>query len=90
MPVSLGMYGMTAWPKGRLACTSKVKYFFRFLMIITKNGSLMPSVFLGSAGHVIYVVLWGGKNNAGTTFQHYSKKKLGNYLNYFIRISENI
>jgi len=34
-----------------------VKYFFKFLMIITKNGSLMPSVFFGSDGHVIYVVL---------------------------------
>ena len=36
--------------------TSNVKYFFRFLMIMTRNGSLMPSVFLGSAGHVMYVV----------------------------------
>ena len=26
-------------------------------MIITKNGSLIPSVFFGSAGHVMYVVL---------------------------------
>lgn len=33
--------------------TSNVKYFLRFLMIMTKNGSLMPRVFLGSAGHVI-------------------------------------
>lgn len=39
--------------------TSKVKYFLRFLMIITRKGSLMPNVFLGSAGHVIYVVLSG-------------------------------
>lgn len=28
-------------------------------MIITRKGSLMPNVFLGSAGHVIYVVLEG-------------------------------
>ncbi|RNA14286.1 hypothetical protein BpHYR1_036891 [Brachionus plicatilis] len=28
-----------------------------FFMIITKNGSLIPSVFLGSAGQVMYVVL---------------------------------
>jgi hypothetical protein len=34
-----------------------VKYFFKFLIIITKNGSLMPKVLLGSAGHVMYVVL---------------------------------
>ena len=34
-----------------------MKYFFRFLMIMTRKGSLMPSVFLGSAGHVMYVVL---------------------------------
>lgn len=40
-----------------LTCTSKVKYFFRFLMIITRKGSLMPRVFFGSAGHVMYVVL---------------------------------
>ena len=40
-----------------LTCTSKVKYFFRFLMIMTRKGSLIPSVFFGSAGHVIYVVL---------------------------------
>ena len=38
-------------------CTSNVKYFFRFLMIITRKGSLMPSVFLGSAGQVMKVVL---------------------------------
>jgi len=38
-------------------CTSKVKYFFRFLMIITKKGNLIPSVFFSSAGHVMYVVL---------------------------------
>ena len=36
--------------------TSKEKYFFRFLIIITRNGSLMPSVFCGSAGHVMNVV----------------------------------
>lgn len=42
-----------------LTCTSKVKYFFRFLMIITRKGSLMPRVFFGSAGHVMYVVLRG-------------------------------
>lgn len=28
-----------------------------FLMIITRNGSLMPSVLFASAGHVMYVVL---------------------------------
>ena len=28
-----------------------------FLMIMTRNGSLMPRVLLGSLGHVIYVVL---------------------------------
>merc|ERR1719284_1520261 len=32
--------------------TSKVKYFLRFLMIITKKGNLMPRVLLGSAGQV--------------------------------------
>ena len=40
-----------------LTCTSNVKYFFKFLIIITRNGNLMPSVFFGSAGHVMYVVL---------------------------------
>lgn len=38
-------------------CTSKLKYFFRFLMIITRKGSLMPRVLVGSAGQVMYVVL---------------------------------
>lgn len=38
-------------------CTSNVKYFFKFLMIITKNGSLIPRVFFASAGQVMYVVL---------------------------------
>ena len=33
-----------------LTCTSKLKYFFRFLIIITRKGSLMPSVALASAG----------------------------------------
>lgn len=37
--------------------TSKVKYFFRFLIIMTRKGSLIPKVFFGSAGHVMYVVL---------------------------------
>jgi len=37
--------------------TSNVKYFFKFLMIITKNGSLIPRVFFASAGQVMYVVL---------------------------------
>ena len=37
--------------------TSKVKYFLRFLMIMTRNGSLMPSVLAASAGHVMKVVL---------------------------------
>jgi hypothetical protein len=36
--------------------TSKLKYFFIFLTIITKNGSFMPRVFFGSAGQVMYVV----------------------------------
>ena len=40
-----------------LTCTSNVKYFFKFFIIITKKGNLMPKVFLGSAGHVMYVVL---------------------------------
>ena len=44
------MYMLITW-------TSKVKYFFKFFMIITRKGSLMPSVFLGSAGHVMKVVL---------------------------------
>ena len=43
--------------KLHLTWTSNVKYFFIFLTIITRYGSLMPSVFLGSAGQVIYVVL---------------------------------
>lgn len=34
----------------KLTWTSKVKYFFMFLMIITKKGSLMPSVFFSSFG----------------------------------------
>lgn len=34
---------------------SNVKYFFRFLTIKTKNGSFIPSVAAGSAGHVMYV-----------------------------------
>lgn len=34
-----------------------MKYFFRFLIIITRKGNFIPKVFLGSAGHVIYVVL---------------------------------
>ncbi len=36
--------------------TSNVKYFFKFLMIMTRKGSLMPRVFFGSAGQVTYVV----------------------------------
>jgi hypothetical protein len=32
-----------------------VKYFFTFFTIITKNGSFIPRVAPGSAGHVIYV-----------------------------------
>ena len=40
-----------------LTCTSNVKYFFKFLMIITRKGSLIPRVFFGSAGHVMNVVL---------------------------------
>merc|ERR1719160_2225691 len=37
--------------------TSKVKYFLRFFKIMTRKGSLMPSVLFPSAGHVMYVVL---------------------------------
>jgi hypothetical protein len=40
---------------GKLTCTSNVKYFFRFFMIMTRNGNLIPSVFFGSEGHVINV-----------------------------------
>jgi hypothetical protein len=40
-----------------LTCTSNVKYFFKFFIIITRNGSLIPSVFFGSLGQVMYVVL---------------------------------
>jgi hypothetical protein len=40
-----------------LTCTSNVKYFFKFFIIITRKGSLIPSVFLGSLGQVMYVVL---------------------------------
>ena len=64
----LSPYRLTGHPSGTarsmyvpghtLTCTSKVKYFFRFLMIMTRNGSLIPRVFFGSAGHVMYVVLW--------------------------------
>eukprot|EP00001_Collodictyon_triciliatum_P054543 09725_6 len=36
---------------------SKVKYFFKFFMIMTRKGSLIPRVFCGSAGHVIKFVL---------------------------------
>ena len=39
-----------------LTWTSKLKYFLRFLIIMTRKGSLIPRVFLGSCGHVIYVV----------------------------------
>lgn len=34
-----------------------MKYFLRFLMIMTRNGSLIPSVACGSAGHVMKLVL---------------------------------
>ena len=34
-----------------------MKYFFMFLMIMTRKGSLMPSVFFGSDGQVMNVVL---------------------------------
>ncbi len=34
-----------------------MKYFFKFLMIITRNGSLMPRVLVQSAGQVMKVVL---------------------------------
>lgn len=34
------------WVKGKLTVTSNVKYFFMFLMIMTRNGSLIPKVFL--------------------------------------------
>ena len=40
-----------------LTWTSNVKYFFMFFTIITRYGSFIPSVFLGSAGQVMYVVL---------------------------------
>ena len=43
-------------PLSSSTCTSNEKYFFRFLTIITRKGSLMPSVFFGSAGHVTNVV----------------------------------
>ena len=39
--------------------TSNVKYFFKFLMIITRNGNFIPRVFFGSAGQVMNVVLHG-------------------------------
>lgn len=45
--------GRQLWECKYPTWTSKVKYFFRFLIIITRKGSLMPSVFLGSAGHVM-------------------------------------
>ena len=35
---------------GKLTCTSKEKYFFKFLMIMTRKGSLIPSVCLESLG----------------------------------------
>ncbi len=41
------------WRNQSSTWTSNVKYFLRFLMIITRKGSLMPRVFLGSAGHVM-------------------------------------
>ena len=34
-----------------------MKYFFKFFIIITRNGNLIPNVFFGSAGQVMYVVL---------------------------------
>lgn len=42
---------------GKITWTSKVKYFFKFLMIMTRKGSLMPNVFFGSAGQEMKVVL---------------------------------
>merc|ERR1711977_811535 len=33
--------------------TSKEKYFFKFLMIITRKGNLIPRVFFGSPGQVM-------------------------------------
>ena len=36
--------------------TSKLKYFFIFLTIITRNGNLMPKLALGCGGHVMKVV----------------------------------
>lgn len=52
-----GVYEQKRCLKKQQTCTSKVKYFLRFLMIMTRKGSLMPSVSLGSAGHVMKVVL---------------------------------
>ena len=34
-----------------------MKYFFKFLMIMTRKGSFIPRVFFGSAGQEINVVL---------------------------------
>ena len=34
-----------------------MKYFFKFLMIMTRKGSFIPRVFFGSAGQDINVVL---------------------------------
>ena len=49
----------------RLTMTSKVKYFFKFLIIMTKNGSLMPRVALASSCRfepVVYIVkVWTKK-----------------------------
>jgi len=56
-----------------LTWTSNVKYFFKFLMIITRKGSLIPSVFFGSAGHVMNVVL------KHTKTQNISKQCLQNW-----------
>lgn len=53
------MQGRCRQPRAAAAtrtCTSKVKYLFRFLMIMTRKGSLMPSVLVGSAGQEMKAV----------------------------------
>ena len=60
-----------------LTCTSKVKYFFKFLIIMTRKGSLIPNVFFGSAGQVIYVVLQREGTLVSTSLVVHTAKTLG-------------
>ena len=60
----------------KLTITSKVKYFLRFLIIITKNGNLMPNVALASKQKVWLVSNYD--NNVGTCgTRHVCRRDIG-------------